>query len=97
MIKEFKEILQKAIDTYGKDAQQDMCIEEMSELTKAICKIKRNRYNITNKLKEDLYEEIADVYIMLEQLEMIFDCEPEVRDLMAYKIRRLEGRLREDE
>lgn len=92
-----REVLEKAINTYGKDAQQDMCIEEMSELIKAICKIKRNRYNITNKLKEDLYEEIADVYIMLRQLEMMFDCEPEVKDLIVHKIRRLEGRLREDE
>lgn len=97
MNKEFDEILQKAIDTYGKDAQQDMCIEEMAELTKAICKIKRNKYNVTSKLKQDLFEELADVYIMLEQLVKMYNCEPEVRELMVYKIRRLEGRLREDE
>lgn len=92
-----KELLQKAINIYGREAQQDMCIEEMSELTKAICKIKRNRYNITNKLKEDLYEEIADVYIMLRQLEMMFDCEPEVKKQIANKLSRLESRLREND
>lgn len=36
-----KEILQKAIDTYGVNAQSDMVIEEMSELTKEILKLRR--------------------------------------------------------
>lgn len=34
-------ILQEAIDHYGEESQLDMAIEEMSELTKAICKYKR--------------------------------------------------------
>lgn len=35
------EVLQQAIDTYGSHAQEEMAIEEMSELTKAI--VKRHR------------------------------------------------------
>lgn len=34
-------IMQLAIDHYGEENQLDMAIEEMSELTKAICKYKR--------------------------------------------------------
>ena len=92
-----KELLQKAINIYGREAQQDMCIEEMSELTKAICKAKRNRYYLTTQIKENLYEEIADVYIMLEQLVMMYDCESEVKKQIANKLARLESRLREND
>ena len=35
-----RDILAKAINEYGDDSQLDMCIEEMSELTKEICKKK---------------------------------------------------------
>lgn len=34
-------VLQSAIDHYGEENQLDMAIEEMAELTKAICKYKR--------------------------------------------------------
>ena len=58
-----EKIYKKAIGKYGVAAQLDMVIEEMSELTKEICKIKRGKGNYMN-----LVEEIADVEIMLEQL-----------------------------
>ena len=63
-----KETYRKAIDTYGKDKQLDVAIEEMSELTKEICKFKRSQDN-----HQKIVEEIADVAIMLEQLKMICD------------------------
>lgn len=34
-----KEVFEKAILTYGQTAQEDVAIEEMSELIKAICKM----------------------------------------------------------
>ena len=34
-------LLDRAITTYGAPAQMDMAVEEMAELTKALCKIKR--------------------------------------------------------
>lgn len=36
-----KEVFEKAILTYGQTAQEDVAIEEMSELIKAICKMRR--------------------------------------------------------
>lgn len=36
-----KEVFEKAILTYGQTAQKDVAIEEMSELIKAICKMRR--------------------------------------------------------
>ena len=35
------EVLQECVDTYGAEAQVDMAIEEMSELTKALLKYRR--------------------------------------------------------
>lgn len=34
-------LLDRAITTYGAPAQMDMAVEEMAELTKALCKVKR--------------------------------------------------------
>ena len=98
-MKSNKEILQKAIDTYGEEAQMDMCIEEMSELTKAILKLRRYKKahegNYSKELYNDVVEEIADVSIMLDQMLMIFDCHEDVHMQQHKKIKRLENRLEE--
>lgn len=94
-----KRVLQKAIDTYGVEAQLDMCIEEMSELTKAICKYKRKGLGWTDphaKVILDLAEETADVTIMLLQLNMMleeFDFENKVNEIAEHKVERLAERL----
>ena len=38
MVEENREFYQRCIDVWGEDAQIKMCIEEMSELTKELCK-----------------------------------------------------------
>lgn len=67
---EIKEIstYKTAIEKWGVALQLDMVIEEMSELTKEICKIKRGRGSLS-----DTIDEIADVSIMLEQLIVMMD------------------------
>lgn len=82
--------LEKAIKMYGKDMQLNVAIEEFSELIKEICKNKRGRYNI-----ENIIEEMADCYIMLEQLAIIFDIKPtQLTDAKNLKVSRLEERLK---
>lgn len=96
-----KSILQKAIETYGVNAQIDVAVEELAELTKALVKDRRNctfskdalRILVEGRLS--VYDGIADALIMLEQLQMIFDCEKDVKEIKGQKIRRLENRLRE--
>ena len=39
--KEYCDVICDAIDTYGREAQTDMCIEECSELIKALLKFRR--------------------------------------------------------
>lgn len=81
-------LLQRAINVFGEEAQQKMAIEEMAELQKEICKLWRGFDN-----HKDLAEEIADVKIMLEQLEIMFDLQPCVHYFMERKLERLKARL----
>lgn len=89
---EQKNIMQNAVRKYGVDAQDDIAIEEMSELTKAI--IKNRRYKTFATL-ESIYEELADVYIMLEQIMMSLD-EYRVQSYVNSKLERLNERLGEN-
>ena len=84
-------IILDAINTYGKESQCNVAIEEMSELTKEICKNFRGRPNT-----DSIAEEIADVKIMLMQLELIFNCTDKVIEWQDYKLRRLEERLKNE-
>ena len=89
-----KKIMQQAIDTYGADAQMLMAIEEMSELTKAICKYSRaSTANDECTAFNNLTEEIADVRIMLEQIEIIFGCSGAVKEWETMKLERLKSRM----
>jgi NTP pyrophosphatase (non-canonical NTP hydrolase) len=88
---EQKSIMLQALSRYGVDAQDDIAIEEMSELTKAI--IKNRRYKTFATL-ENLYEELADVYIMLEQIMMSLD-KDRVQSYVNSKLERLNERLGE--
>lgn len=86
---EIIEIEKRAIEAYGKDAQLKMCIEEMAELTQAICKSFRGVDNLDN-----IIEEIADVEIMLAQLKLIYKLNKnEVLVKKVEKLRRLEEQL----
>ena len=88
-----KEIECRAILTYGAQMQGDMCIEEMSELTKAILKYRRAENKNKNEaeyLEDDIIEEIADVQIMLDQMRIIFG---DTQSQEEYKLNRLWARM----
>lgn len=85
--KEFDEIIQLAIQTYGKEAQTQMLFEEMAELQNAICKLSRGRATVG-----DVCEEIADVMIMCFQMAQIYGV-TRVEQLATFKMRRLADRL----
>lgn len=88
-------VIRDAIATYGITAQVDMAIEEMSELTKALCKERRCELDSIkhSEAVANIIEEIADVAIMLQQMVIIFDRDNEVEGEIKYKIDRLEQRL----
>lgn len=85
--------LERAIETYGKDMQLNVAIEELSELIKEICKHKRGRDN-----REAIIEELADCYIVMDEIALIFDItDDEFFEIYNKKIERLEKRLEEQE
>lgn len=84
------ETCRAALAAFGRDSQMMVAIEEMSELTKELCKNGRGQEN-TNHIAE----EIADVQIMLQQLVILFDCKGTVDKYRQYKLERLAGRIEE--
>ena len=73
--KEFRQML----DKWGEDSQIMMCIEEMAELQKELCKylrIKANPDTVSaekaQNLRQEIQAEIADVLNTVKQLALIF-------------------------
>ena len=83
------EIEREAINRWGTEKQLFMVFEEMSELQKEICKFIRGKNN-----KIAIAEEMADVQIMLEQLQIM--CGIQNADIAHHyemKMDRLQRRL----
>lgn len=78
-----------ALEYYGNEPQVDVAIEEMSELIKELLKKRRGKEN-----RSMIADEMADVYIMLEQLKFIFGInENELKVNAEFKIQRLKNRI----
>jgi NTP pyrophosphatase (non-canonical NTP hydrolase) len=83
--------LERAIQKYGEDMQLTVAVEEFSELIQEICKSKRGKDNVDN-----IIEEMADCYIMLEQIKIIFGIKnSEIYSVMEANLERLKNRLDE--
>lgn len=89
--KTMRKICRAALDTYGAAAQTLMCMEEMSELHKELCKNSRGVKNTKN-----IAEEIADVLITIKQMAILHGCESEVLHFVAVKVQRLEERIKNE-
>lgn len=87
--------LKTALDTFGAYAQTVVAIEELSELQKELCKAIRTGISDPEN-RDHIAEEIADVYIMLEQMEALFDVSEDVPLYRIAKIDRLGKRLKEN-
>lgn len=89
---EFNNSLDLFKQVYGEENEFRMCIEEMSELTKELCKyIRYNKNDCEDKedklkkIKENIIEETADVLNCVLQIKRIVgDCE--VEQIMEQKI-----------
>ena len=78
------EILKDALYHFGYNHQQTKCIEEMSELTKELCKQKDGADNI-----DHIAEELADVYITLDQMVIYNNIYEKVKQYRDKKLERL--------
>jgi hypothetical protein len=88
-----EKIINSALFRWGTEAQMQMCIEECSELIKAICKMHRADMSDSKEWQaciEAVVDEVADVQIMLDQMKIVFG------DSVAreeFKLKRLAERL----
>lgn len=84
-------VLHRAIEVNGAQRQIEKAEEELIELLDAI-KHRNRDGGIAH-----LHEELADVRIMLDQLEIIFNCADAVRGVRAYKLANLHARSQSGE
>lgn len=84
MNKDIQNFVDIVISKYGTEHQVTVAIEELSELQKELCKFIRKSGNLSN-----IAEEIADVQLMLWQMQTVFDVrQEEVERRVRYKIDR---------
>ncbi len=83
-------IYKDALEIFGATSQKIMLLEEMSELTKELCKELRDRGNIDN-----IAEEVADVEIVLAQIKQIYNISEQVEAQKNYKLNRFSQRMAE--
>lgn len=79
-----KQILTAAICHYGRGNQRFKAMEELAELIRALARCDD---------AENVAEEMADVRIMLDQLEIMFGNREDVREWEYEKLMRLNERL----
>lgn len=82
-------VFSRAIVKYGIRHQCMVAVEEMAELQKEVSKAVRGQLN-----RDGLTEEMADVWIMTEQLKMMFNItDAEVQKVVWQKVARLKERV----
>lgn len=84
-------VYNKALERYGKETQIVVAVEELSEATKELCKFLRGKGDI-----DHLAEEVADAFIMLEQVERMYGISDKVTREMERKTLRLAQRVQAD-
>lgn len=86
-------VTQEAVDTFGKENEKIVCIEELSELIKELTKDLRGQGNI-----DHIAEEYADVMICLSLVDIIYqdtDMDKLVDEHFQNKLKRLFKRSQE--
>ena len=83
-----KETCKTIANYYGLDSQILIGIEEMSELTKELCKHQRKYHR-----NREIVEELADVSIMIAQLIELFGAEKDVSEIIDFKLERQMRRI----
>ena len=93
-----KEKVKQIADFYGIESRLNKTLEELGELTEEVINYQAgfmfgDEDNITTK---KIADEMADVKIMIKQLEYLLECEQEVKDRVEFKLNRQIGRMEEE-
>lgn len=85
--KERKTLYRKAIEMWGVQALVMMVVEEVGEMLNALAKFNRDR-----STPQDIITELVDVWILMEQMAVVFGVEQFEKE-KEYKLQRLKERL----
>lgn len=83
-----KSIYERIVDEFGTDVQIDIWIEECAELIQALTKFKRCGKT------DNVYEEIADVEICIEEMKTVFKELDLIKGFKEIKLARMEAILK---
>ena len=88
-----KDLYERNIQYHGIEQETTIAMEECSELIKAISKCKR--YGCVDKYRNNLIEEIADVLIIINELQLIYDIsDNDIENIKKYKMDRMDYRIK---
>lgn len=88
-----KDLYERNIQYHGIEQETTIAMEECSELIQAISKCKR--YGCVDKHRDNLIEEIADVLIIINELQLIYDISnDDIENIKKYKIDRMDYRIK---
>ena len=96
-----KRIIAYHANFYGTYNRKNQLIEEMSELTQALCKHQRlmcdRTFNMSQtEVYKNILEEIADVEICLDEIKHCLSIDKDdIRSMKEYKLRRTDGKIEE--
>lgn len=93
MNNDFRKAIVTIGEFYGYNHQRKKLIEEMAELTVEICHLDERGNYENHRDRARVYEELADVEVVLEQIKYLLNCEDEVEALKMYKVRRQLDRI----
>lgn len=81
-------------DHYGAEAQIDQTLEELAELATALCHLKKHPKS--EDILNNVHEEMADVYIMIQQLMHLIDPTYTTIGWVEHKLDRQEERIKNE-
>ena len=88
-----KDLYERNIRYHGTQQETTIAMEECSELIQAISKCKR--YGCIDKYRENLIEEIADVLIIINELQLIYDIsDNDIENIKNTKMDRMDYRIK---
>ena len=84
-------IYKQAVEHFGENHQMLKCAEECSELAQAL--IKRVLNPKCLDAHNNVYQELADMEIMIEQMKIIFNADQALKECKDFKLNRLQQRI----
>lgn len=91
-----KTLAEEMIEKYGENAQLDIVVEELSELTKEVIKYKRTKTHGEPYDINHMAEELADAHVVLDIVQAVLNSHNitpnKIKEIVDYKKKRTRAR-----